>query len=278
MDLELRTGDAQLSLRPSWGGRVTAWRWHGLDILHPMPEADAFAPEDWPKGGAYPLFPFHNRIRKGRFAFDGVEYSVPCHHSEENALHGLSSRFDWQAEQEGDTACTLSASHAGDVRWPFAFQARQRFTLRPEGLTLDLTLRNTGNGPMPAGMGWHPYFAKCSAITMDAQRLWGIDDGFFPTGDWQTYDGAPRPTAYLSDWSQADLALRAGGHVRIAASPTLSHMVLHDPAPDYSCVEPVSHLAGALNLSPERASDEMRNLVPGEELRGQITLSLRKDS
>lgn len=268
--LTLSLNALHLTLRPDWGGRVERLTFDGRDVLHPMPTT-RYEPEDWPRGGAYPLIPFHNRIRGGRFAFDGREYALDTHPTEPNALHGPASRPAWQTEQRADHAARLWLDWQPDRRWPFAFHAEQRFELTASGLLLSLSVTNTGTGAMPAGLGWHPYFTKCTGIAVAAQRDWHLDDGYFPTGTWQV-PATPLRTHYLSDWSDLRLRLENGLDVLLLADPLFFHLVIHDPAPAYSCVEPVSHLAGALNLSPQRVSDRMRRLDPGETLAGMLAL------
>ncbi len=271
-DLTLTIGGISATLRPAWGGRMTRLSREGIDWLHPMPDTGPFDPEAWPKGGAYPLIPFHNRIRQGRFDFDGKAHEIPCHPSEPNALHGVASRLAWQGHQTSEDCALMSVDFTPDGRWPFAFRAEQQLKLLPDGLHLDLRLRNTGSHAMPGGLGWHPYIAKCAHTRVQAARDWTLDSGYFPTGDWQ--DPAPEgpPTRYLSDWRALQLRLSSGPTLRMEATRTLSHLVIHDPEPAYSCVEPVSHLAGALNLPLSRDVDLMRKLLPGEELSAHITL------
>ena len=52
--------------------------------------------------------------------------------------------------------------------WPWAYHATQRFTLTPSGLTVELSLSNQSAAPMPAGLGWHPYFPRTPRVTITA--------------------------------------------------------------------------------------------------------------
>ena len=56
-----------------------------------------------------------------------------------------------------------SARHAGDADWPFAFEARQYFTLTPESFSARLQLTNTGEIEQPAGLGLHPVLRQAAA-------------------------------------------------------------------------------------------------------------------
>jgi galactose mutarotase-like enzyme len=45
-------------------------------------------------------------------------------------------------------------------------------------LTVELTLQNESDAPMPAGLGWHPYFSRTprAAITADVRAIWLTDE------------------------------------------------------------------------------------------------------
>ena len=59
-------GRLSARLRPAWGGRMTHLRHFDYgDILVPTMEQE-FEPFNWPRAGAYPLFPYHNRLYGGR--------------------------------------------------------------------------------------------------------------------------------------------------------------------------------------------------------------------
>src|SRR5262249_59279602 len=65
------------------------------------------------------------------------------------------------------------------------YGAVQRIELAPEALVLRLALTNESAHPMPAGLGWHPYFPRTAAATLTARV----------TGMWLT-DAETLPRAY----------------------------------------------------------------------------------
>src|SRR5206468_10500493 len=95
---------------------------------------------------------------------------------------------------------TLEFEHAAGA-WPWAFRAMQHFALSPTGLSVALTLRNQSDTPMPAGLGWHPYFPRTprTTIVADVQAMWLTDDEVMPTTL-----APPRPEADLSRGVVAD--------------------------------------------------------------------------
>ena len=66
--------------------------------------------------------------------------------------------------------------------WPWRYEARQQFTLDPDGLDLALSCTNRSDGPMPCGLGQHPYF-PCSAETRldtEVRWAWTVDEQVLP--------------------------------------------------------------------------------------------------
>ena len=56
----------------------------------------------------------------------------------------------------------LTYRHHADQHWPFAFEARQYFTLGPTALHVEMQFTNLADLAQPVGLGWHPYFPKRS--------------------------------------------------------------------------------------------------------------------
>lgn len=272
-DTSLSAGKVQMVLRPEWGGRVLSLTMDGRDVLYPLQgAAGVFDPQIWPKGGAYPLFPFHNRIPQGRFDWQGRKVSLPLHPQEPNTVHGHAHQRAWQVTHCTAHGIEMRMTDDGQGAWPWPFEAVQRIELAQDRVEVRLSIRNLGDEVMPAGLGWHPFFAKCRRISSDARREWIMGAGFLPTGRWQPAAPQGDATRFLSDWSRVELEFASGLGATLAASPALSHLVLHDPAGPYSCVEPVSHLANSMNLHPDRAADGLVALRPGQTLRADLTL------
>ena len=63
--IELGAGDWEAELRPETGGAIAALRYRGTDVLRPMPAGS----DDVLQASCFPLAPYCNRIRDGRFGF-----------------------------------------------------------------------------------------------------------------------------------------------------------------------------------------------------------------
>lgn len=269
MTLTLRTDAWEAELRPEIGGALSALRFHGIDVLRPMP-ADAADPL---QSACFPLAPYCNRIRDGRFGFGGSEVALPPNHSpERHSLHGLSWQRPWTVESQVENKCVLADDYDGRGPWPWAYGARQRIRLGPKGCAVTLVLTNRSDRPMPAGIGLHPYFRRSadSTLCFAADHVLLTDDELLPTGigapanhfgDWSA--GAPLPPLTVdhcfAKWQGTARIDDELGSIFVEADGT-PHLHLYAPADGSAlCLEPVTHTPDAPNRTPE----EMIVLPPG---------------
>jgi aldose 1-epimerase len=143
--------------------------------------------------------------------------------------------------------------------------------LAPRDLRVELSVTNTGDSPMPGGLGLHPYF-PCDADTrlaFAAARVWLADATMLPTepvavghfGDWSA--GAPVAGETLIDnayegWRGAARIEQGWGGVEMRGEGADVLHVYRPPGAAFFCVEPVGHLPNAINR------DGMDLLAPGE--------------
>ena len=273
--LELNNATWKLALLPAWGGRIAALSAEGLEVLLPI-TSESFDPLDWPRAGGYPLFPYSNRIRDARLAFDGVEHRLPAHHAAlPHTLHGVSHTQPWQVVSVGAERALIRSDYQGE-HWPWAFRAEQEFVLEGNRLRVTLRLVNQGDTPMPAGLGLHPYFQRHPGMRVEYRvgREWQIDADYLATGDYQDAPNTLRIAADNGE-SVAHYQSRWDGKVRVdypqgslELHSDLTHMVAFAPAGlGYLCLEPVSHLADAFNRPrAEWAEVGTHELAPEEAL------------
>lgn len=245
----LEKGQARLSFAPQIGGAVASFSVGGREVLRPAaPGAD-----DALMTACFPLAPFCNRIPNGRFTFDGREIVLPPNLAgHPHPLHGQGWRSPWAVERASDGEALLSYEHAPDA-WPWAYRAEQRFVLSETGFRAELTVINTGDTAMPAGLGFHPYFPRRPGETLTAANdgVWLIDTDVLPTvhhpGPWEAdwAAGAPVEGHGLIDhcytgWDQRAV-LSAPGQPDTVITASAACRWLHvyvPPGEDYLCVEP----------------------------------------
>lgn len=280
------------TVRAEAGGRVSAlWREESggrrTDLLMPMTEG-AYDPFVWPKTGSYPLVPWSNLIRDSRFRFDGAEARVSANPTTApHALHGFAQMRPWAVTEAAEATLTLRFAHVPDAtaRWPWAFEATQRLTLAPDGLSIEIAVRNLSDKPMPAGLGAHPFLMvrHGDRIRFGCRERWETDPAGFATGRREAaapYDSVQDATArtlHFAGWDgRATIDRPDGTQIVVSAAAPLDQLVFHVPAGGaYACLEPVSHVVDAFNL--ESAGVEgtgLRRLAPGERLAATVKMGL----
>jgi aldose 1-epimerase len=235
----------------------------------------------------FPLVPYVNRIRGGRFTFRGRAVSLaPNMAGDPSPLHGQGWLNPWQVERAGERDAVLVYRHAAG-EWPWAYEARQDFALDEGGFSVTLTCRNRSGDPMPCGLGQHPYF-PCGAetrIDTSVTHVWTVDEQVLPV------EAVPAEGRYgLKDrlvWGQ-NLDNGFGGwggearltdptwpyRVRLSSPDAGFFQIYSPPEGGFFVAEPVSHANAALN-APEGQWTElgMRVLEPGEAM----SLAMRLD-
>jgi len=289
--VELKAHGSGLQLLPAAGGAVARyWRAHPptRDWLRPA-SVEALSRGDRDETAAFPLVPYSNRIRDGRFVFRGRAVALPLNRPpERHSIHGHGWQAAWRALETSADAALLEYRHAADA-WPWTYRGTQRFTLTPAGLRVELTLANESNAPMPAGLGWHPYFPRTprTTITTAVRAMWSTDGEMMPTAL-----AAEPPVAALAHGVTAEaVALdncftgwsgrvviewpELSARLTMTAELPLDFLVVYTPpGRSYFCVEPVSHMTDAFNQAAAgRADAGLRVLEPDEILRAAITLT-----
>jgi aldose 1-epimerase len=283
--LILSTGHLELTLSPSIGGSISALEWIAGDRRVPVLRKCNSCSENVLEAASFPLVPYVNRIRGGRFAFRGREVVLaPNMAGDPSPLHGQGWLAPWQVESSAATQAVLSFRHPPG-EWPWEYLAEQQFELDESGLSVRLTCRNLSDTPMPCGLGQHPYFDCGPETRIDTQvsHVWTIDEHVLPVEKIPVdgrFDLADRPVCGqdldhgFGGW---------GGTARMTdpdwpfdvelTSPDAHFFQLYSPASGGIFVaEPVSHANAALN-APEEQWEELclKVLQPG----GEMSLAMR---
>jgi aldose 1-epimerase len=288
--LSLAAGDLALELCPSLGGSITSLRWRHpardwVDLLRPTGPS-ALATPNIEGVSCFPLTPFSNRLRKGRFEFRGRQIRLPLNAGGPHAEHGHGWQRPWQAVDVTRESAILRLTHRADD-WPFDYTMEQRFRIRADGLDVGLLAHNEGGRPMPFGFGLHPYFPRTPAcrITAAVSGFWETDDEVMPTRHIAP-PAAFDPTRGLAvarhamdnaftGWlrrADIDWPERATRLTMTATAP-LAFLVVYTPAGEnYFCAEPVSNCTDAFNLVHTRADAGMLVVEPGERVSARVAL------
>lgn len=269
MGLKLAAAEWEAEVRPEIGGSLSALRYRGVDVLRTMPEGSA-NPLD---AACFPLAPYCNRIRAGRFTIAGREIALPANFPPEpHTLHGLAWQSPWSVESQAANKCVLVHDYDGSGAWPWAYRALQRIRLGPKGCAITLVLTNRSAETMPAGLGLHPYFRRRpeTEVRFAADHVLLTAPDPLPTGvsapadhfgDWATGASLPSETIdhCFAGWRGEATIRDALGAIALGADGA-PHLHLYAPADGSAlCLEPVSHTPDAHNRAPE----ELILLPPG---------------
>ena len=271
-----------LELAPALGGSIVRFDAGGVPVLRPA-SADSASVLDT---ACFPLVPYVNRIRGGRFACDGREVVLtPNMAGDASPLHGQGWLSAWHVEAASATIAKLSFTHA-TAEWPWTYEAEQLFALDAAGLTAMLTCRNLSDAPMPCGLGFHPYF-PCDAATRlntGVEGVYTIDANVLPVAREPAqgrYDLRDRQVCGqgldhgFDGWSGTAAMAWGDGRTVTMRSPTARFFQLYSPTPgDLFVAEPVTHANAALNEPRDRWAElGIVMLAQGEAM----TLEMRLD-
>jgi aldose 1-epimerase len=177
--LNLVSGDLEVDIAPEVGGSIARFRVGDQELMRSAPPGSNDAGEM----ASFPLVPFSNRIRGGRFNCDGREVQLsPNLPGDKSPLHGQGWRNAWDVEASDQRCATLRFTH-DPGEWPWRYDARQEFALDSSGLSVTLSCRNLSAERMPCALAQHPYFL-CDGDTRlvtGVTDVWLIDEDVLPT-------------------------------------------------------------------------------------------------
>ena len=117
------------------------------------------------------LIPWPNRLRDGRYDFDGESHQVPLSEPEKmNAIHGFLRWEHWHAAERSEDHVVMEHTLHPRAGYPFALHVSVSYRVGAEGLSSRVTATNVGRRPCPYGMGVHPYL-RVDAETIELDWL-----------------------------------------------------------------------------------------------------------
>lgn len=270
-EIELRQGRASVGIWPEIGGSLAWFRWESpapsgaIDWLRSAPAEFSSAPNAG-EMACFPLVPYSNRIRAGRFVFRDRQIELPVTADDPCFEHGHGWRCPWVVEHLEQTCAVLRYKHDADT-WPWSYEARQEISLDGEALVIRLTLRNLSAEPMPAGFGLHPYFPASPAARIETSvgGIWEVDADILPirhaalpAGTKKIGVASSALDNVFTGWSRhAGIVWPERGlSLSVEAEEPLDFLVLYTPEGEpFFCCEPVSNITDAFNFSAEGLRD-----------------------
>ncbi len=229
----------------------------------------------------FPVTPWVRRIAQGRFRFAGREGRLPAApDGSPHSLHGLGWRTPWAVTDRRADTVALSQDYA-PPDWPWRARADCTVTLSPHALRLALTLHNLDDAPMPAGLGFHPFFPRAHDTRLHASLdgVWTMDAAGFPAAhadvldawDWRDpagFAGAAVDNVFTGWRGPAHLDSPATRRrLSISAASVCDHLIVYaPPGADFCCVEPVTTMTDAVNRPEPADRTGLRTIAPGAAL------------
>jgi aldose 1-epimerase len=264
------------------------------------------------RSGIPVLFPFANRIRDGRFRWEGKDYQLPLNDpAQKNTIHGFACRRPWRVVDHGAnnqeawlTGEFQGSVDAADARglWPADYRLRLTYRLSAGRLRLEASVDNPDRVPLPFGLGYHPYFALPETgdgyrVSVNASSFWELQDSL-PTGARLPLDAArdlfrPRPCRELKlddiltglpDTTlmppeglcrRGALQDDSGQNVlRLFSTPDFRELVVFTPPHGRAiALEPYTCVTDAINLQQRGIDAGLLVLPPGKTWSGVVELA-----
>ena len=276
------------------GATLRSFSVDGRDVVR------GFGVQDKVSGGrGQNLIPWPNRIRDGRYTFDGTTQQLPLTEpARRNASHGLARYVPWVlVDHKADSVTNRIRIHP-QPGWPGTLESTITHQLSQDGLTVTVEATNAGTTDLPFGYGAHPYLTVGEstvdevALTVPATSYLEVDDDRLLPLKLSPVEG----TAYdlregrvlgsmILDTAMTDLARDSDGRWRVRlvlgdrfaelwGDETMrwTQVFTGGPKRDLSvAVEPMTCGPDAFNAGPTH--DDMRVLAPGETFVGQWGIS-----
>ena len=244
-EISVTSGTAQAKIAPERGALLTSFSVNNTEIFY----LDRETFEDMAQnvhGGIPLLFPNAGLLRGG-------PYHLP--------QHGFARKMPWQVIQQNQNTITLQLFSNEETRrnYPFDFELKLKIEVVNNKLIHNLTVKNTGNSPMPTAYGTHPYFQ----IPQEEKQLLTTNIGGFSPKDinWMGDFNKPFPNPGLirMHMPRKEITLESDPAVFKFAR------IWHQAGKDFICIEPWTRDDFALD-HPEQSI-----WVPPDE---SITLSI----
>jgi len=179
--LVIENESIRVELLPSVGARLHRLRVFGLDLLR-TPDDSAEHARDPFRWGAYVMAPWCNRMAAVPTEVDGQTVSVPSNFPDGTAIHGQVYDAPWAVESDQSLSVT-----GGGEGWPWPYQCSLRISVKDAVLTVDQSLTNLADAPMPGGLGLHPWFRRPIGLRINADAV--LASNLDPDGSVETATG-----------------------------------------------------------------------------------------
>jgi len=279
--LAIENDSIRVELLPRVGGRLHRLRVFGLDLLR-TPDDPGEHGRDPFRWGAYVMAPWCNRMPAVPTEVDGQTVSVPSNFPDGTAIHGQVYDAPWEVESDRSLSVT-----AGGEGWPWPYQCALRISVTDSVLTIDQSLTNLADRPMPSGLGLHPWFRRPIGLRINADAVLpsNIDpDASVETvsGPWDLRAMHAVPDDLDATWlAPGDLELAwpeigVTAVMRVTSSAGVCIAVASPSSLDAVAIEPQTHASQGLRRFLRGEPGGLHAIEPGGALRLTTELMFSK--
>ena len=279
---EVRLGEGPLEavLLPEVGARLHRLRAFGHDLLRtPADPADhRREPFFW---GGYVMAPWCNRIAAVPLAVGDRTVRVAPNFPDGSAIHGQVYAVPWS-----ETGSATFRVNGGDDEWPWPYEVTLAAQADDTNLRLAWRLTNLAEVPMPAGLGFHPWWRRPIQVRVEADVAY--TSNLTPAEEPQPVSGPfdLRARATPADgldgtWTDpsrgaVDLAWPEVGLRALVRSTARYVAIATPPDLDAVAVEPQTHAPDGLRRLLEGRSDGLAWLAAGDALTLELAIEVRR--
>lgn len=118
------------------------------------------------------LLPWPNRIRDGKYTYNGKDFTVPTNESSRGtALHGLLFNVEWNLLKKGESTISFGYTLKASDGYPTQLDSVVSYALDDSGLTWTIESTNVGEVSAPYGVSIHPYLTARPGEKVDRWTL-----------------------------------------------------------------------------------------------------------
>jgi aldose 1-epimerase len=256
---EVRLGGEPLEafLLPEIGARLHRLRAFGRDLLRtPADPADHLRePFFW---GGYVMAPWCNRLAADPTDVNGRTVRLAANFHDGSAIHGQVYASPWT-----ETGPGTFGIRAGDDAWPWPYEVTLDSRVDEDLMTLRWRQTNRADGPMPAGLGFHPWWRGPVQLRVAAELVYASNGA--PADEPEPVSGALDLRTLAAPADGLDSTWTAASPVTIQlAWPELGlRASLRSAGTRFVAVATPSDL-GAIGVEPQtHAPDGLRRLLTG---------------
>ncbi len=264
-----------VEIAPACGGSITRfdYKYNNLNIAIFRRCEDELIKQCSALGAScFPLMPYSNRLRDGKFMLEGQQYRHELNCPPEiHSSHGDAWMRPWSIIKAAADFIEMRIQATDEQ--PIKYTGTQIIRLEKNAISVLLKVTNNDVITAPFGIGLHPYFPRKpeTQLQCDLDNEWTLDNELMPDqllsnslkGKMQNsilVNKLPIAGAYFSRSTDASISLPSSELVlRITTKPPMQHAIIWCPTgQNYFCYEPVSHMIDGFNRS-DAASDNSLN-------------------